>query len=124
MVMSVALEIPGYNMIALHIMNKSESLIKKSNKLEENESDVVNTSAILYPGVNRELLLEIKNMSIEERIQTFLDLDPNTFYKMVIRMGYNSETIASAKDKKNFIKSMISDKKIAELLKENDELEL
>ena len=37
MVMSVVLEIPGYNMIALHIMNKSESLIRKSNKLEENE---------------------------------------------------------------------------------------
>ena len=122
-VMSVILEIPKYNMIALHIMNKSGSLIRKSNQLEENENDVLQTSTILVPGVNTELLLAMKNMNMEERIQSLIDLDSNTFYKLALRMGYKSENIKSENDKKAFIKDMISDKKISELLKENDELE-
>ena len=123
MVMSVVLEIPKYNMIALHIMNKSGSLIKKSNQLEENENDVLQTSTIFLPGVNTELLLKMKGMNVEERMQALLNLDSNTFYKLALRMGYKSENIKSKNDKSAFIKNMVSDRKISELLKENNDLE-
>ena len=123
MATSVIVEIPKYNMIALHIVNKSNSLMKKSNELDENDSDVLQTSAILYPGVNQDLLQEMKKMDKEERMKLLLNLEPNVFYKLVLRMGYDSRNIVSDEDKKMFIEKMISDEKITELLKENDDLE-
>ena len=50
-------------------------------------------------------------------------MPPEVFYKLVLRMGYTSENILSEKDRNKFIKQMISDKKIDELLKETEELE-
>ena len=123
MLMSVRLEIPGYNMIALHLMNKSNSLSYKANRLEEAQGEVLQSSAILIPGVNKELLMAMKNMKEEERGQFLIDMNPTTFYKLALRMGYTSEGMSSDDDRKKFIKKMISDRKIEELLKENDELE-
>ncbi|MBR0426963.1 MAG: hypothetical protein IJK18_02010 [Clostridia bacterium] len=123
MAMSVVMEIPGYNMIALHILNKKESLSAKSHKLEENTKDVVQTSTILYPGVNRDLLFTMKKMNTNERIKLLLDLDSNTFYKLIIRMGYNNKDINTYEEKVEFIKSIISDEKIDKMLKEYDEIE-
>ena len=74
MAMSVVMEIPGYNMIALHILNKKKSLSAKSHKLEENTSNVVQTSTILYPGVNRDLLFAMKKMNTNERTKLLLEI--------------------------------------------------
>lgn len=124
MAMAVILEIPGYNMIALHVMkNRNEALLNKVNQLQESNDMILHTSTIMMPGVNREVLSTMKNMSIQERIQALVDLDANTFYKLAIRMGYNTDSISSQKDRKSFIETMISDKKINELLRENDDLE-
>lgn len=123
MVTSVTLEIPGYNMIALHVKDRGSSLLRKVNNLGETGMDVLQSSVILIPGVNRELLNELKGMSEEDRMKAFLGLDSRTFYKLVLRMGYSEEKITSESERKKFIKKMISDKKITELLRENDELE-
>ncbi len=123
MIMSVILEIPGYNMIALHMKNKSDSLSYKANRLEDATIDVSQTSTILIPGVNSELLMTLKNMKEEERIQFLVNMQPEVFYKLVLRMGYTSENISTESDRKKFIKEMTSDKKLDELLKETDELE-
>ena len=50
MVMSVIMEIPGYNMIALHAKNKGTSLSYKANRLEVFDEKVVQSSTILIPG--------------------------------------------------------------------------
>lgn len=123
MLMSVVLEIPGYNMIALHTRKKSSSLTYKTNKLEESTVEVPQSSTLLIPGVNKKLLTSLKGMKEAERGQFLLDMPPEVFYKLVLRMGYTSENILSEKDRNKFIKQMISDKKIDELLKETEELE-
>lgn len=123
MVMSIVLEIPGYNMIALHMMNKSDSLTHKSNRLEESQEDVLQSSAILVPGINREFLTMMKNMDEKERMQTLVSMNATTFSKLVLRMGYTSEKVSTEESKKRFIKIMVSDKNISELLRENEELE-
>lgn len=121
--MSVVLEIPGYNMIALHTRKKSSSLTYKTNKLEDSTVDVPQSSTLLIPGVNKELLTVLKGMKEAERGEFLLDMPPEVFYKLVLRMGYTSENILSEKDRNKFIKQMISDKKIDELLKETEGLE-
>ena len=123
MAMSVVMEVPGYNMIALHILNKKESLSAKSHKLQENTNSVVQTSTILYPGVNRDLLFTMKKMNTNERTKLLLDLDNNTFYKLIIRMGYYSKEINTREEKVEFIKSIISDEKLDKMLEEYDEIE-
>ena len=60
---------------------------------------------------------------MKKRYQLLIGLDSNTFYKLVLRMGYNSERITSEEEKREFIKVMISDEKILQLLKEQDEQE-
>ena len=123
MAKSVILEIPGYNMIALHIMNTNSSLMKKANLLEYSESEVVNTSTIQYPGVNIELLRTMKRMNSEERTITLLNLDNKTFYKLMIRMGYNYDIINSENERKRFIEDAVSDDKIDELINECNDIE-
>ncbi len=123
MAASVIMEIPGYNMIALHIMNKKMSLISKSNQLDKNNLDVVGTSTIMYPGVNKKLLTEMKKMNSEERMKFLLNLDNHVFYKLIIRMGYYNLNISTNEEKKEFIKSIISNEKIDELLKQYNEIE-
>lgn len=123
MVMSVIMEIPGYNMIALHAKNKGTSLSYKANRLEVFDEKVVQSSTILIPGVNKDLLSVMKGMSEAERGKLLVDLDAETFYKLAIRMGYTSDRIGSAEDRKNFIKRMISDKKLDDLLKQTEDLE-
>lgn len=59
----------------------------------------------------------------EERIQFLVNMQPEVFYKLVLRMGYTSKNISTESDRKKFIKEMTSDKKLDELLKETDELE-
>ena len=123
MVMSVVLEIPGYNMIALHIMNKSNELTHKSNRLEECGEDVLQTSAILIPGVNKDFLNIMINMTERDRMDMLINLDSATFSKLVLRMGYTSDKVSTEEKRKEFIKMIISDKIIAELLRENEEIE-
>ena len=123
MVMSVLMEVPGYNMIALHAKNKGSSLSYKANRLDVHEGLVTQSSTILMPGVNRNLLVQMKSMNEEERARFLVDLKPEVFYKLAIRMGYTSDRIGSAEDRKNFIKRMTSDKKLDDLLKQTDELE-
>ena len=110
-------------MIALHTRKKSSSLTYKTNKLEESTVEVPQSSTLLIPGVNKKLLTSLKGMKEAERGQFLLDMPPEVFYKLVLRMGYTSENILSEKDRNKFIKQMISDKKIDELLKETEELE-
>ena len=123
MALSVIAEIPGYNMIALHVMNKSDSLSYKAHSLEETDSGVLKSSVLLAPGVNKNLLMEIKNMSHEERLQFLGDMELTVFYKLALRMGYLSDNISSIDDRRKFIQEMVSDQKIDELLKEYEELE-
>ena len=118
MARSVILEIPGYNMIALHIINTNSSLMRKANSLDYRESEVVNTSTIQYPGVNIELLRTMKRMNSEERTKLLLNLDNKTFYKLMIRMGYNYDIINSENERKRFIEDTVSDDKIDELINE------
>ena len=65
----------------------------------------------------------MKGMSEAERGKLLVDLDAETFYKLAIRMGYTSDRIGSAEDRKNFIKRMTSDKKLDDLLKQTEDLE-
>ena len=123
MALSVVIEIPGYNMLALHVINKSNSLTRKANKLEEHTGEILPVATLQIPGVNKELLSEMKKLSEEERGKFLIDLDSTEFYKLAIRMGYTSDKITSEEEKKKFIKKMISDQKLDELLKETDELE-
>ena len=123
MASSVVVEIPGYNMIALHIINKSNSLTKKANRLEEHTGEILPVATLQIPGINKELIAEMKKLPEEKRGQFLIDLDSTEFYKLVIRMGYTSDKITSEEEKKNFIKKMTSDQKLNELLKEADELE-
>ena len=123
MVISVLLEIPGYNMIALHAMNKSDSLIQKISKLDNNTNSVLKSSTILYPGVNKELLLTLKSLKSEERMQILSNLDLNVFHKLALRMGYTTDKISSFEDRTDFIQKMVSDEKIEQLLEESEELE-
>ena len=123
MVRSVILEIPGYNMIALHILNTKNTLMRKANSLEYNDDTVVQSSTIQYPGVNKDFLLALKKMNSVERKERLLQLDDKSFYKLMIRMGYNSDTINSMKERKQFIENIISDAKIEELINENRKIE-
>ena len=123
MALSVVVEIPGYNMLALHVINKSNSLTRKANKLEEHTGEILPVATLQIPGVNKELLSEMKKLSEEERGKFLIDLDSTEFYKLAIRMGYTSDKITNEEEKKKFIKKMISDQKLDELLKETDELE-
>ena len=123
MALSVVIEIPGYNMLALHVINKSNSLTRKANKLEEHTGEILPVATLQIPGVNKELLSEMKKLSEEERGKFLIDLDSTEFYKLAIRMGYTSDKITNEEEKKRFIKKMISDQKLDELLKETDELE-
>lgn len=123
MAMSVVLEIPGYNMIALHAMNKGNSLSYKANRLEETQAEVLQSSTILIPGVNKELLMAMRNMKEEERCQFLVDMEPTVFYKLALRMGYTTDKVSSEDSRKKFIKKMTSDKKIEELLEDYEELE-
>ena len=116
---SVVMEIPGYNMIALHVVNRSLNLMSKSNKLEENENDIVATPIILNGGVNYELLLMLKNMNIKERMQFLLGLDKNTFYKLVLRMGIIPEMSSDEEKRRKIIEGITSDAKILELLQKD-----
>ena len=110
-------------MLALHVINKSNSLTRKANKLEEHTGEILPVATLQIPGVNKELLSEMKKLSEEERGKFLIDLDSTEFYKLAIRMGYTSDKITSEEEKKKFIKKMISDQKLDELLKETDELE-
>ena len=123
MALSVVAEIPGYNMIALHTINKSNSLTRKANSLEEYTGEILQTSTLQIPGVNKELLSEMRKLPEEERAKFLLSLDSTVFSKFAMRMGYTSEQIKTEVDKKKFIKKMASDRKIDELLKESEELE-
>lgn len=123
MVMSVVLEIPRYNMIALHAKNKGNSLSYKANRLDEHKNEILQSSAILAPGVNKDLLMAMKKLQENERGQFLLDLEPTVFYKLALRMGYTSESFSSESERKKFIKQMTSDKKLDELLEESEELE-
>lgn len=123
MVTSVSMEIPGYNMIALHTKNKGRTLSFKANRLEEAQGEVLQSSTLLIPGVSKELLMTMKGMKEEERTQFLVDLEPTVFYKLALRMGYTSDSISTDEERKKFIRDMTSDKKIEELMKETDELE-
>ena len=65
----------------------------------------------------------MKSMDEVERTRFLTEMDPKVYYKIAIRMGYESEKMKTEEQKKAFIKLMISDKKIEELLKGTDELE-
>ncbi|MBQ6991813.1 MAG: hypothetical protein IJN50_02715 [Clostridia bacterium] len=123
MAMSIVVEIPGYNMVALHVLEGKTSLNQKINNLEGTSVEIVQGSVILAPGVNKDLLMEMKSMNEEERKKFLIDMEQNTFYKLAIRMGYISKNISSPEEREDFIEMMISDKKIEELLRENEEME-
>lgn len=120
---SVVVKIPGYSMIALHIINR-DGLISKAKKLDANKDEILSTSIIMAPGVNEEFLKSMKKMNVDERMKTLINLDSATLAKLAIRMGYDIEKISSRENRKEFIESMVSDKKIEELLKEQEELEI
>ena len=120
---SVIMKIPGYSMIALHLMSKGHELGARIGRLEKSSDDVISSSMIITPGVNEDFLRELQKLNPNERIQSIIDLDTTTFEKLALRMGYDGDTISSKEDRKKFIKDMISDKKIKELLKEQEELE-
>lgn len=122
-VISVIAEVPGYNMIALHTLNASNSLSYKANRLEDHDGEILQTSAIMMPGVNRDLLMTMKNMSEENRMQFLLDMDSSVFYKLALRMGYTTDKVKTDADKKEFIKKMTSKKNLEEMLKGSDEIE-
>ena len=119
MLKGIIVEIPGYTMISLHVRNEKKQLRYKTNRLNVFEGKIVKTSDIILPGVNDQLLIKLKELTIEERIQALINLDDTTFYKLAIRMGYTSDTITTQKDKREFIRQMISDKKLDELLEQN-----
>ena len=127
MLKSVIAEIPGYELIALHVRNATTPMMSKVNKLEKYANGEVipqkTMTTIQAPGVNRELLLKMKKMNIEERIKLLLSIDDNTFYKLMLRMGYDSESVNSVSDRSIFIRKAISDDRIDELIKESKELD-
>ena len=120
---SVVMEIPGYSMIALHVVNRSLNLMKKSNRLEEYKNDILATPIIQNGGVNAELLLMLKDMSIEEREQFLLGIENNTFYKLALRMGCIPENYSNEENRKQIIEDMFSDETIEELLTKEQEEE-
>ena len=120
---AVVLEIPGYNIISLHLMNRSDDLSYKSNSLEERNMPVVQTSIIHMPGVNKDFLNAMKSMSEEERMEALLSLKLETFLKLILRMGYTSDNVSTMEKRKEFIKSIISGEKIDELIREIEEIE-
>ncbi len=121
---TIIVEIPGYSMISLHVMNESDSLCHKINKLDKSEAEHVGTSSILIGGINENLLSALKAVKPEERKKAILKLDSKTFYKFAIRMGYTSEDISTPEEKTAFINYMLSDdyidKKIQEEKAENE----
>ena len=117
-IMAIVIDIPGYAMISLHLKNLEPSLEHKFNNLSTFTDEILITPDIILPGVNDQLLSKLKKLSIEERIKTLINLDDTTFYKLAIRMGYTYETIKTQKDKRKFIRQMISDEKLDELIEQ------
>lgn len=115
---SVIVEIPGYNMIALHIRNANNSLRNKMKDLDDFNGDVVSSSIIQYPGVNKDLLLTLKKEKFNKRREYIQNLDKKTFYKLIIRMGFKPEDINKSKGK--IINAMVSNENIDKLLGEYD----
>lgn len=121
---SIIVKIPGYNIIALHLMGKGDEMGAKVGKLERNTEEVLNSSVIMTSGVNEEFLREMQKMDMTERIQTLINLDSATLGKLAIKMGYDVNAISSQEERKQFIEDMISDKKIQEMIDEQEELEI
>ena len=119
----VIMEIPGYNMIALHTINSNRVQMNKINRLEERNDKVLSTSTTLYPGVNRELITTLRKMNQDNRCRFLLGLAPNTFTKLIIRMGYSDVSITSNEEREKFINTIISDEKLDKLLEECDKIE-
>ena len=115
---SVIVEIPGYNMIALHIRNANNSLRNKMKDLDDFNGDVVSSSIIQYPGVNKDLLLTLKKEKFNKRREYIQKLDKKTFYKLIIRMGFKPEDINKSREK--IINAMVSNENIDKLLGEYD----
>ena len=115
---SVIVEIPGYNMIALHIRNANNSLRNKMKDLDDFNGDVVSSSIIQYPGVNKDLLLTLKKEKFNKRRDYIQKLDKKTFYKLIIRMGFKPEDINKSREK--IINAMVSNENIDKLLGEYD----
>ena len=116
--MTIVVVIPGYSMISLHLKNVEPRLKHKLDNLMFFTGEPHATSDIILPGVNNQLLIKLKELTIKERIKTLINLDDTTFYKLAIRMGYTYETIKTQKDKRKFIRQMISDEKLDELIEQ------
>lgn len=123
MATSVSLEIPGYNTISLHLINHSFDLSKKLKELNNNESDVMLGTTIQIPGINKDLLLAIKKMSMEERTKFISNMDKKVLTKFIIRAGYNTEKLLSINNKKDFYKELVSDENLDKLVEQGEELE-
>ena len=122
---SVRMKIPGYGLIAVHAVVRNNELTKKleSRVTEENQKhNIMDTSIINIPGVNIELLTELKKMKPRERVGFICSLDEFDFFKLFIRMGYDVEDIRSEKERRDFIEKVISEEKLDELIKEQKEL--
>ena len=112
----VALEIPGYNVIALHIINAKYSLRNSIKILKTTDIDIPTKSTIMNGGVNEEFLIELLNMPFMERVEIIRKLNNKTFNKLLLRMGYSLEELKNKEAKKELINRIMSDETITDLL--------
>ena len=112
----VAIEIPGYNVIALHIINATYSLRNSLKELKITDIDIPTKSTIMNGGVNEEFLTELLNMPFMERVEIIKGLNIKTFNKLLLRMGYSLDELKNEETKKALIGKIMSDETISDLL--------
>lgn len=128
----IAMDIPGYATMVLHLPNNKTEIFKELNQYRYiggkeqlfSKDDVINgviSSVIITYGVNRQLIEELKSIKRRERLGFLNSLNLRELQNILVRLGYTSKDFGTEKGKKRVLEEITSEEKLEELL-EDDEL--
>ena len=119
--------VPRLGVIQLHCINITNELSKKIKDLPQvstlipEKFQIMHNPLILNGGVNEAFLLELKSLSHSERVEFFMKLPDETFFKICIRMGWPLPKSDKEDYLRNYLTSNLTDFFVDEAIKENED---
>lgn len=128
----MAMDIPGYTTIVLHVPKRDVKLLKPlkqyryvggKNNLYSRDDEIkgVISSGIISYGINKQLIQELKSIKRRERLGFLNKLSLRELQNILVRLGYTSNDFGTKEGKKRVLEEITSADKLDKIL-ENEEL--
>ena len=128
----IAMDIPGYTTIVLHLPPQKCDRIErlesynyihgKTNRYsKEDKINGVISSGIINYGVNKQLIIELRSIKRRERLGFLNSLDLRSLQNILVSLGYTAKDFSTKEGKQKILEEISSDEGLDKILG-NDEL--